>query len=115
MRIRKVIQRFTFYFITAAASYGSDAFTYVYLLPYDNIQNDSSLDWISVGLVDMVQQELKNKYPNEKNLPRPPHWSGWILAPEEIEFWLDGKNRIHERLRYIKKNNNEWKKNLLNP
>ena len=42
--------------------YSSDAFTYVYLLPYDNIQNDSSLDWISVGLVDMVQQELKNKY-----------------------------------------------------
>ena len=42
--------------------YSGDAFTYVYLLPYDNIQNDSSLDWISVGLVDMVQQELKNKY-----------------------------------------------------
>ena len=60
-------------------------------------------------------EEFKKKYPNENNVPRPKHWSGWNLNPNEIEFWLDGKNRIHERLRYTKKNNNDWKKNLLNP
>ena len=60
-------------------------------------------------------EEFKKKYPNENNVPRPKHWSGWNLIPNEIEFWLDGKNRIHERLRYIKKNNNDWEKNLLNP
>ena len=60
-------------------------------------------------------EEFKKKYPNENNVPRPKHWSGWNLTPHEIEFWLDGKNRIHERLRYIKKNNNDWEKNLLNP
>ena len=60
-------------------------------------------------------EEFKKKYPNENNVPRPKHWSGWNLTPNEIEFWLDGKNRIHERLRYTKKNNNEWEKNLLNP
>ena len=60
-------------------------------------------------------EEFKKKYPNENNVPRPKHWSGWNLTPNEIEFWLDGKNRIHERLRYIKKNNNDWEKNLLNP
>ena len=59
--------------------------------------------------------EFKKKYPNEKNIPRPKHWSGWNLNPIEIEFWLDGKDRIHERLRYIKKNNNKWEKNLLSP
>jgi len=59
--------------------------------------------------------EFKKKYPNENNVPRPKHWSGWNLTPHEIEFWLDGKNRIHERLRYTKKNNNDWEKNLLNP
>ena len=48
-------------------------------------------------------------------MPRPKHWSGWNLTPNEIEFWLDGKNRIHERLLYTKKNNNDWEKNLLNP
>ena len=60
-------------------------------------------------------EEFKKKYSNENNVPRPKHWSGWNLTPYEIEFWLDGKNRIHERLRYTKKNNNDWEKNLLNP
>ena len=50
------------YGITSVAIFGSDSFTYVYLLPFDNIQNDSSLDWVSVGLIDMIQQELKDKY-----------------------------------------------------
>ena len=60
-------------------------------------------------------EEFKKKYSNENNVPRPKHWSGWNLTPYEIEFWLDGENRIHERLCYTKKNNNEWEKNLLNP
>ncbi len=75
--------------------------------------NQSSILKSRENLLKLIQ-EFKNKYPNEKNLPRPPHWSGWILAPKEIEFWLDGKNRIHERLRYTK-NNQKWEKNLLNP
>ena len=60
-------------------------------------------------------QEFKKKYPNEKNIPRPKHWSGWNLNPSEIEFWLDGKDRIHERLSYCRKDNNKWEKNLLSP
>ena len=60
-------------------------------------------------------EEYKKKYPNENNVPRPKHWSGWNLNPTEIEFWLDGKDRIHERLCYTKKNNNEWERNLLSP
>ena len=60
-------------------------------------------------------EEFKKKYPNEKNIPRPKHWSGWNLNPIEIEFWLDGKDRIHERLRYTKKDNDKWIKELLSP
>ncbi len=60
-------------------------------------------------------EEFKKKYPNEKNIPRPKHWSGWNLKPFEIEFWLDGKNRIHERLCYSRKDNHKWEKNLLSP
>ena len=57
---------------------------------------------------------FKKTYPETKNVPRPENWSGWILEPIMIEFWLKGSNRIHERLRYNKKSNN-WIKNLLNP
>ena len=60
-------------------------------------------------------EEFKKKYSNEKNIPRPKYWSGWNLNPIEIEFWLDGKDRIHERLRYTKKDNNKWEKDLLSP
>ena len=60
-------------------------------------------------------EEFKKKYSNEKNIPRPKHWSGWNLNPITIEFWLDGKDRIHERLRYTKKDNDKWIKELLSP
>ena len=60
-------------------------------------------------------EEFKKKYPNENNVPRPKHWSGWNLTPNEIEFWLDGKDRIHERLCYTKKEDKKWEKNILSP
>ena len=60
-------------------------------------------------------QEYKKKYQDENAVPRPSYWSGWNLNPYEFEFWLDGKNRIHERLKYVKKENNKWEKFLLSP
>ena len=60
-------------------------------------------------------EEYKKKYKDENIVPRPQHWSGWILSPLNIEFWLDGENRIHERLRYNKNKNGDWIRFLLNP
>ena len=60
-------------------------------------------------------QNYKKKFDNETNVPRPSHWSGWNLFPESIEFWLDGDNRIHERLKYTKNNSGNWIKSLLSP
>ena len=56
----------------------------------------------------------KNKYSDKNNVPRPSNWSGWNINPYEIEFWLNGADRIHERLKYTKKNK-YWQKCLLNP
>jgi len=60
-------------------------------------------------------KEFKQKYNNESKVPRPSHWSGWNLSPSSIEFWLDGDNRIHERLKYTMDKNNNWIKSLLSP
>ena len=60
-------------------------------------------------------ENFKTKYNDKDNVPRPDHWSGWNLKPSSIEFWLDGDNRIHERLKYILDQNNNWIKSLLSP
>ena len=58
-------------------------------------------------------ETYEKKYPSN-DVPRPTHWSGWRLLPSQIEFWLDGEGRIHERLNY-KKEKGSWKKELLYP
>ena len=58
--------------------------------------------------------KFKDIYKDENNVPRPEHWSGWRLKHQEVEFWLDGESRIHERLKYIK-DKDGWKKILLSP
>ena len=60
-------------------------------------------------------EDYKKKYPDENSVPRPSYWSGWNLNPYEIEFWLDGENRIHQRLLYIKKEKGNWTRSLLSP
>ena len=59
-------------------------------------------------------EKYKEKFPDSDQVPRPEYWSGWRLIPKEIEFWLDGENRIHERLKY-KLKQNKWDKFLLSP
>ena len=60
-------------------------------------------------------EDYKKKYNDKDNVPRPDYWSGWNLKPKSIEFWLDGDNRIHERLKYSLDKNNNWIKSLLSP
>ena len=60
-------------------------------------------------------EAFKQKYNDQSKVPRPDHWSGWNLIPSNIEFWLDGDKRIHERLRYSKDETGSWVKSLLSP
>ena len=59
-------------------------------------------------------EEFEKKYPEQTKVPRPPHWSGWRILPKEIEFWLDGEGRVHERLNYINEKG-KWTKEILYP
>lgn len=43
--------------------------------------------------------KLKAEYPGAAP-PRPKHWGGYLVRPAEIEFWQQGENRLHHRLRY---------------
>ena len=59
-------------------------------------------------------EEYKKKFSDEKHVPRPKHWSGFLLSPKKIEFWKDVEGRLHQRLEY-KKDLNSWKKQILYP
>jgi pyridoxamine 5'-phosphate oxidase len=43
-----------------------------------------------------------------RDVPRPPHWGGYRLVPELLEFWQEGENRLHDRLRYRRDDGGHW-------
>lgn len=50
----------------------------------------------------------------DKEVTRPPHWSGWLLTPAKIEFWQDREFRLHERWQYVR-DSNGWTTGMLYP
>ena len=61
----------------------------------------------------MAQVEAHDKkFPNA--VTRPPHWGGFCLVPEEIEFWADGEHRLHDRFRFTRADSG-WDIQRLNP
>ena len=46
--------------------------------------------------------------------PRPPHWGGYRLVPDQWQFWQGRKSRLHDRLRYSLRNG-EWVRERLAP
>ncbi|HKE46847.1 MAG TPA: pyridoxamine 5'-phosphate oxidase [Rhodanobacteraceae bacterium] len=47
-------------------------------------------------------------------VPRPPHWGGYLVAPDRIEFWYGAKFRLHERVCYVLRDG-AWSKGMLFP
>jgi pyridoxamine 5'-phosphate oxidase len=49
------------------------------------------------------------------DIPRPPHWGGFLIRPDEIEFWADGEFRLHDRFRFTKSASGTWQAQRLYP
>lgn len=59
-------------------------------------------------------EQLNEEYEN-KDVPRPPHWGGFRVIPQEIEFWQGRPNRLHDRLLYRFLDDGSWTIQRLSP
>lgn len=51
----------------------------------------------------------------DKTVPRPPHWGGYRILPDYIEFWQGRPNRLHDRIVFYKNGEDSWTKKRLAP
>jgi len=49
------------------------------------------------------------------DVPRPPHWSGYLIVPDAIEFWQEGQSRLHDRFAYSLQRDGTWVRRRLYP
>ena len=66
----------------------------------------------SRAVLEKAAADYAARYPGD--VPRPPLWMGFRLAPVEIEFWQDGAFRLHDRILF-RRTGNGWEKTRLYP
>lgn len=68
----------------------------------------------SRSLLEAKFDEIKSKF-SKGEVPFPSFWGGYKVVPEVIEFWQGGKDRLHDRFEYKRKEDNSWEVNRLAP
>ena len=65
------------------------------------------------AMLDARVAEFTRKFAGQP-VPRPPHWGGYRVLPDMIEFWYGQRARLHDRVRY-ERTDGVWSKRLLYP
>jgi pyridoxamine 5'-phosphate oxidase len=58
-------------------------------------------------VLDARMAEMTERF-RDKPVPLPPHWGGYRLKPDTMEFWQGRLNRLHDRFRYTRKEDGNW-------
>jgi len=64
--------------------------------------------------LEIIIEKLEKQFEN-KHVPRPHFWGGFLLKPDYFEFWQGRESRLHDRFRFICEEDNTWKYNRLAP
>ncbi len=75
--------------------------------------SDQSDELARASDLDARFAEMERRFAG-RDVPRPPHWSGYRVRPERIEFWRNRPSRLHER-RLFQKDGAGWRETLLYP
>lgn len=65
------------------------------------------------SMIQLLEEERKKW--EGKSIPCPPHWSGYLLSIDSIEFWIGQDHRLHDRFLFTKKQKTGWKIERLFP
>jgi pyridoxamine 5'-phosphate oxidase len=66
--------------------------------------------------LDDALEAATRRFADEAAVPAPPHWGGWRLMPEQVEFWQGRANRMHDRLRFeVDGHDRSWRVRRLAP
>ena len=63
------------------------------------------------GILEIRERDYIEKFAN-KEVPRPQHWGGYELIPDQFEFWQGRRSRLHDRIIYLKEPNGWTRKRL---
>jgi pyridoxamine 5'-phosphate oxidase len=66
-------------------------------------------------ILDARLAEMEERFAGKEVIELPPHWGGYRLVPEEIEFWQGRANRLHDRFRYLLQDDGSWNLDRLAP
>jgi pyridoxamine 5'-phosphate oxidase len=66
-------------------------------------------------ILDARLAEMTERFAGEEKIELPPHWGGYRIVPATIEFWQGRANRLHDRFRYTRENDNSWTIDRLAP
>lgn len=61
----------------------------------------------SRALLDSIVDEMKQKF-TSGHIPLPPHWGGYRVFPDSVEFWQGRENRLHDRFLYRRLTEGDW-------